>query len=347
MSIDFDKFLNWAESRFDNVILKGNEIKLNSIFCEDHKHHLWCNPSGGKNSNQHGVYHCWKTDQKGTLVSLVMQVEKCSFEQALEILDTTSQSNLAELELKVQEIFANPTATTDKSQNNLTIPSGSYKFDELPSSNQFKVKAEEYLKSRKITTDRLFVCIHGRYKNRILIPYYDKNGKLIYYNGRYVGNYENALRYLGPPKELGIGKGDVLYCPSWPKEGQKIYITEGEFDAISLFSCGFDSIALGGKSITETQINMIKGYVPVLCLDSDEAGSLALPKIATSLFQRGFSKVYYVRPCVEFKDWNGLLVQKGEKILKHYVRTQEKPYNSNLSGGDWETTRLSIKNIIN
>jgi DNA primase len=348
MSIDFDKFLHWAESRFDDVRVSGEEIKINSIFCEDRKHHLWCNPLGGKTESQSGVYHCWKSDKKGSLVGLVMIVDNCSFEDALERLDATS-GRLEDLERKVQELFnkkesPRPQATEAKG---LEMPPFCYLFDDLPSSNKLKREAEEYLASRKIKKDGLLVCTSGRYRNRIVIPYYNKSGLLIYYNGRYVGDPGSNLRYLGPPKELGIGKGDVMYAQRWPSPGEKIYITEGEFDAMSLFQCGFASAALGGKVLSETQMEMIRSYVPVLCLDADKAGGEAMPKIAHHLFSMGFPKVFYVRPCKEFKDWNGLLTEKGEKILRHYVMGQERQYDTSAGGGDWESTKIAMNDMIN
>jgi DNA primase len=349
MSIDFDRFLSWAESRFDDVAVKGDEVLVNSIFCEDRKRHLWCNPSGGKNKIQNGVYHCWKSDQKGSLVKLVMLVDKCSYEQAVETLDAVSTGTLEDLERKVHELFLTKDDQQERPslavENRLEIPSGCYLFDELPSSNYLRKEASDYLKGRRINSDGLLICTSGRYKNRIVIPYYDKKGSLIYYNGRYIGDPGTNLRYLGPPKELGIGKGDVLYVQKWPIKSEKIYITEGEFDAMSLSQCGFYSAALGGKSITENQMRMIEEYTPVLCLDADEAGSQALPKMANFLFARGFKKVNYVRPCKEFKDWNGLLMAKGDKILRGYINAQEKQYNNSLAGGDWESTRIAINSI--
>lgn len=348
MSIDFDKFLDWAESRFDDVIVKGDEVLLNSIFCEDRKHHLWCNPSGGKTGNSNGVYHCWKTDQKGNLIGLVMLVDKCSYAEALETLDSLSEGSLSDLELKVQKLLFGDEekVETIKEVKHLQMPPDCYLFDELPSINNLKRLAQEYLDSRKIESRNLLICTKGRYRNRILIPYYDREGNLIYYNGRYIGDAGDNLRYLGPPKELGIGKGDVLYAPDWPKEGEKIYITEGEFDAISLKQCGFSSVALGGKNISERQIEMIKSYTPVLCLDSDDAGAEALPKIAKMFLARGILKIFYVRPCKEYKDWNGMLVEKGIKILKQYVKSQEKQYNEDLSVGDWESTKIAMNKIF-
>lgn len=347
MSIDFDKFLEWAQSRFDDVVIKGEEILLNSIFCEDRKHHLWCNPYGGKKNNDNGVYHCWKSDSKGSLVGLVMQVEKCTYDQACEILNA-SRGSLVDLEKKVQEMFEEKYKEPEEShvqEEGLDFPLNCYFFEELPSSNQIKKSAEEYLNKRCLDTKQLMICTSGRYKNRIVIPYYDRDKKLIYYNARSIGNSEGVLRYLGPPKELGIGKGDVIYAQEWPEYGEKIYITEGEFDAMSLNKCGFKSAALGGKNMTDKQIEMIKNYIPVLCLDADDAGGDALIKIANKLLSKGINQIFYVRPCLEFKDWNGLLVEKGDKILKYYIKTQEKQYNAEIANGDWESIKLAINKI--
>jgi hypothetical protein len=91
MAVDYNKFFDWAQSRFGNPEIRGNEICVNSIFTEDAKKKLWCNPSGGKNRIRHGVYHCWKTDRKGTLVSLVCEVDKISKNQALEVLGISAE----------------------------------------------------------------------------------------------------------------------------------------------------------------------------------------------------------------------------------------------------------------
>lgn len=330
MAINFDLFLSWAESRFIDVIVKGNEIKLNSIFCEDQKHHLWCNPSGGKNQAPYGVFHCWKSDTKGSLISLVMQVDKCSFEDALEILDSPNHK-LEDLEKSVNELFNNKVEKNhiEIDKTKIELPSNCYFFDDLPSSNYFKKNAEEYLQKRKISSKNLLICLAGQYKNRIIIPYYNKNGDLIYYNGRYVG--ESNLRYLGPPKELGIGKGDVLFVPKWPEKSQKIYLTEGEFDAISLHQCGFYSAAFGGKNLSEAQIKILLPYVPVLCLDADKAGAEALPKMGDSLLKMGFDEVYYVRASKEHKDWNSMYQNDGEKIIRAYIKQNEKRYDQFIS----------------
>lgn len=347
VSIDYDRFLDWAEARFDHVVVSGSEIKINSIFCDDVKHHLWCSPSGGKKACETGVYHCWKSGQKGSLVGLVMLVDKCSYEDALRTLDVAPSGGLAELERRVDEILR-PREETQQSEttpNALQMPQDCYLFDDLPSYNRVRATAEEYLKSRMIPTDGLMVCTAGRYKNRIMIPYLDRRGSLIYYNGRLLGDSASGIRYLGPPKELGVGKGDVLYSRKWPSRGDKVYITEGEFDSMSLDICGFRSVAVGGKNISQTQIEMISGCVPVLSLDADSAGGQATPRMAAALMRAGFERIRYVRPSREHKDWNGLMVARGQAVLRRYIETQERVYET-VAGGDWEGTSMGINEMF-
>lgn len=329
--VDFENFLHWAESRFYDVQVSGDEIKINSIFKEnDQDHKLWCNPSGGKKGVELGCYHCWKTDRRGTLAGLVMEVDGCSFREALEILG--GETPFENLEKQVEEFWEresikkeNPTEEVD-----LRMPLGAYRILDLPPGNPFRFRAEKYLNSRKIPLEGLFVCVTGTYRNRIVIPYYNKYEKLIYFNCRALG--EEIPKYLGPPKELGIGKSDVIYMPTWPKSG-KIYITEGEFNAITLRQCGLPAAALGGKSLSETQLNILKEYNPVIALDNDSAGRNALLVIGETFLGNGL-KTNYVIPPGEYNDWNALLQDFNPDIVRGCIEKTEKEFT--------ETTVLEL-----
>ena len=194
--IDFDKFLEWAERRLGNVKVSGSEIQADSIFTEDTKKKMWCNPYGGKKGNPHGVYHCWKTGNKGSLVGLVMQVEKCDFQEALEILGG-QDITLYELEKKVNELFdyQPPQATIE--DVDFYLPPFTFPILELDQSNYYRTQAELYLNQRCIPVGDLHVCTKGQYANRIVIPYYDKNGKLIYYNCRLLVDDKNKPNIWG------------------------------------------------------------------------------------------------------------------------------------------------------
>lgn len=328
MSIDFDSFVQWCEDRFPGeVIVKGKEVQLNSIFSPDHKHHMWCNPYGGKHHRDDGVYRCFYTEKKGTLVGLVMEVDNCSYEEAKELLSGNTPIGVLEDELdklfqeKENEIL-NPQEVKIK------FPEYTYLISALPKSSLLRMEAEDYLAKRKLPVDGLYVNSQDKdYKNRIIIPYYDAHGKLIYFNGRSMMDRDGILRYRGPEKEIGVGKSDVIYATCWPDPGSKIYLTEGELDALTLKICGFNGMACGGKSLSDQQVGFIKNYKVCLALDNDEAGFSGILEMSQKLMLNQISAITYVRPPVGLKDWNKMLVTFNKEIITAWLGSHEKEFD--------------------
>jgi DNA primase len=328
MQIEFDAFLDWANKRFSNVLIKGNEIRLNSVFAEDKGHHLWCNPSGGKKGVVFGVYHCFKTDKKGTLVNLVMDVEKCDFYTALRVLRGSARVTSKEL----VEILDLPEKNINNKKNEIKLPEYCEKINKF-SNRKIHLTAIDYLDKRKIDFNDFYVCYDGSYNNRIIIPYFDFQKRLIYFNSRAL--HETRLRYLGPPKTIGVGKEDVLYFPEIPKD-KKIYLTEGEFDAYSLFLSGLSSAACGGKNLSDIQASVLSKFNICLCLDLDKAGTAALKSMKTKLdaFNSSSEKnrITIIRPAEGYKDWNEMLIKFNKDVIKSYVEKFERPFDLNSLG---------------
>lgn len=328
----FENFKEWAEDRFDgDIIVKGNEIVLNSIFAEDTKHHLWCNPYGGRDGRKNGVFHCFKTDKKGSLPKLIQLVDKCSRDKAVSIL--YGRTSISELEEKLFEFFEKQ----DQEQNQepiieskqLQLPEGSFLISSLPKNNFWRNLAASYLEKRKIPIDGLYICRIAPYKARIIIPYYDKNSNLFYWNARHVGN--SKLRYLGPPKEVGVGKSDVLFFAggNWADAGSEIYLCEGEFDALSIFYSGLNGIACGGKNLSEKQAGLIKNYKIIICLDNDKAGAAGMISMSDTINRNIESnnlkdRLMFVSPYKNYKDWNEMFIKEGPNVLRNYILASKK-----------------------
>ena len=329
--VDFDAFLTWAESRFGDVKVSKDEVRINSIYDpngDDMKYKLYCSPSGGKHLRPEGVYRCWISNKIGTLVGLVMEVDHCSPEEARDTIGAGCERGVmleqikAILGKKKPEIAAEP----PKPQPGLELPENTILINHLSKYNRNRIRAESYLENRKIPTDGFFVCTSGDFRDRIIIPYYDQENKLIYFNGRYIGNNEKVVKYLGPDKDKGVGKGDVLYCPSYPEKGQKLYITEGEFDALTLHLCGLAAASVGGSNLTEKQLKLLRPFKVVLSVDNDNPGKSALLRMSRILISNGINHFAYIRPPVGFKDWNSLLQKKSVDKIAAYVTRCEKPF---------------------
>lgn len=339
MAINFEKFQEWAEKRLGEVVVKGKEIRVNSIFePDDDNLHLWCSPSGGKKKRKFGVFHCFKTDKKGSLIKLVQLVEKCDREEAISIL--TGQSCISDLERRLEEIFAqqdNPTEV-EPPKPILELPQGSLLISDLPENNWWRKKAEEYLLKRKIPIDGYYICTEAPYKARIIIPYYNNEGQLVYWNGRHISE-KAKLRYLGPPKEIGVGKEDVVYMAgSWPAPGSLLYLCEGEFNAKSLFLCEFNAAACGGKNMGEKQAMILSKYKIVFCLDRDKAGKRGTKRMSEIFHSLASSTVVgkslmYVRPANGYKDWNEMYIELGPAVLHQYIARNQKTITHNSPYG--------------
>jgi DNA primase len=330
MAIDFGRFKHWVQDRFPDAIVKGKEIRINSIFESDHNYHLWCSPSGGKKKRANGVFHCFKTDNKGSLVKLVMLVDKIPYDEASAILK--GEANLGELERQVEELMeaADRPFIENKPKVRISLPDECYAIDGLR--GWWGDKAREYLAERKIPHDGLYICTGGKYKARIILPYYDRDGDLCYFNGRHIG--KSKLKYLGPEKEIGVGKEDVVFMPGgvWPALGSTVHLCEGEFNSKSLSLCGFNGAAAGGKNLSEKQAVLLKDYKLVICLDRDKAGekgSMAMAQKIMSISLRfGKDKLRLVQPPEGYNDWNDMLKKFGTKILYEYVLRAETTLDS-------------------
>lgn len=348
MGVDFNAFLGWSQSQFgeENVVVKGHEVHINSPWVpDDAKFKLACDPSGGKRGIENGVYRCFKTERKGTLVRLVMDFEYCDYPEAIDILE--GGGTLRELEKRLEEFFAAKNGAAPEPSApppGIELPEHCELITRLPDRDPAKAEAAGYLTGRKIPPDGFYYCGDGLYRQRVIIPYYDSRGNLIYFNGRAL-NPKSSLRYLGPPKELGIGKGDVLYAHQWPKAGTRVYVCEGEFDARTLNLCGFYGFACGGRYLTEKQLMMLRPYKVCMAFDSDRAGydaqigkSFQIDErmtrkdivgtdkvdLGNALLKAGFKNVTYVRPPKVFKDWNKMMCEVGPDMVAAYIRTCEK-----------------------
>jgi len=344
MSIDADLFLEWARSRFGDENLKfrkgGAEICTHSFFVNglpdfpdgDTKFKLWMNPEGGKHSLENGVYRCWYTDNRGSLISLVSLVDKIPYSQAADLI--CNEIPLRALEEKVHKFFTNKITDNNienekevKTTASLQLPAYSYDLSSMNRSNYFYINAMHYLNQRKIPCEGLYVCVEGDYKNRIVVPYYDKNGKLIYYNCRTLSENKSILRYMKPKPEEA-SQENVLFFKKWPNFGNKVYLVEGEFDAITLTLAGFNGCACGGKYLSPSQIELIRGYQIVLAFDNDASGKEALSNIGNELLAMGFTNIRYVRPPTIYKDWNDFLKDRNIETIKAYMEKYEKSYTS-------------------
>lgn len=122
--------------------------------------------------------------------------------------------------------------------------------------------------------------IYDRFRNRIMFPIHDAQGKLVAFGGRTLG--EADAKYINSSEGPLYHKSSVLYgfhqAKELMRESKKAVIVEGYFDVLACHRVGIGNVvAAGGTAFTLEHAKLLKRHAEtvVLCLDQDTAGRQA------------------------------------------------------------------------
>ena len=196
------------------------------------------------------VYHCWSCGISGPIGKLFDEYGNKKLKKTYLLIRPE--------ELKVEE----------KKKNILRLPQGYTKVLEASPIYPPHKEAFNYLKSRGITDEICERCnigltTTGDFQGRIIIPSYDKDGRLNYFIAR-SWNPRAKMKYKNPPCE----KDQIIFNENLINWDEDIYLVEGAFDSIFVKN----SIPMLGKHLSELLFtnlyNKAKKNV-IICLDGD------------------------------------------------------------------------------
>jgi DNA primase len=225
---------------------RGNQA-YHCGFCNHHKPKLEVNFTENKKGNN--PWQCWVCGKKGrTIYSLFRQLDVSP-----EIL-----SQLTPL------IKPNISIEESTSINIVELPPEYKTFNDSIISRH----ALAYLKKRNITKSdiakyNIGYCDYGLYKNMIIVPSYDSNGRLNYFTARSFEK-EPYIKYRNPEVSRDIIPFELFINWNLP-----IILCEGPFDAIAIKR---NAIPLFGKNIQPALMKKIvtsKVQKIYIALDND------------------------------------------------------------------------------
>ena len=137
------------------------------------------------------------------------------------------------------------------------------------------------------------------YKNRIIFPITDKNGRYIGLGGRYIKTSANdsyaAAKYINPSECDLYSKSNVLFgfakAAKAIKEAGFAYVTEGYMDVISPARLGIHNVVgTCGTAFTKQQMILLKKITNHLVIwrDNDAAGENSFARALPDLLSEGF-----------------------------------------------------------
>ena len=123
---------------------------------------------------------------------------------------------------------------------------------------------------------------YDRFRNRIMIPIRDENGKMAGFGARIVGP-NDIPKFLNSPETPIFSKGRLLYGLDRARKpiraADQAVIVEGYMDVIAVHQAGYENVVSPmGTALTEDQLRLLKKFTRriVLALDPDTAGQKAV-----------------------------------------------------------------------
>jgi DNA primase len=148
----------------------------------------------------------------------------------------------------------------------------------------------------KAKSQELRAAIYSKFRNRVMFPISNEQGKVIAFTGRTLSTDEKAgPKYLNSPETPIYSKSRVLFNLDNAKEAirklEYAILVEGQMDCISVYAAGFHNvIASSGTAFTELQAKLLGRFSKkvVVNFDPDTAGAKATERTLALLVEEEF-----------------------------------------------------------
>ncbi len=332
------------------------------------------------------IYKCFSCGAGGNVINFVQNYERISYREAIVKVAEKSGIDLGISEQKVGENLSKYYKILDATTN-------FYQF--LLKNTKPGLDAIKYLEKRNIDDDiinkfkigfamdevnLLFKTLEKEefqpldmieagvirggdsytdfFRNRIIFPLDDINGRTIGFSGRLISdNKEFGPKYLNSFENKVFKKSDVLYnfssALNYIRQENKVYIFEGFLDVIAAHRVGiYNAVAIMGTATSKSQINSLKKITDnfVICFDGDNPGIEASKKVILQLLNEEVNTTAVLFPDgLDPDDYlNKFGQDKFTKLLNNAVNSYDFIFNAeklNLNLEDFNSVE-NFKNKI-
>jgi DNA primase len=280
---------------------KGN-FAYHCPFCNHHKPKLEVNMT--ENKKGENPWHCWVCDKRGKKIIQLFKRVKASPEALLELRSIVKTETAEREEIVTEKV---------------ELPKEFQSLLNISKSNIIGRHALAYLKSRNITEEDILkynigYCESGPYRNMVVIPSYDADGRLNYFTGRSFEK-EAKVKYKNPTISRDIIPFELFINWDIP-----FILCEGPFDAIAIKR---NVIPLLGKNIqTKLMKKIVMSSVDKIYIALDRDAQKQALSFCEQLINEG-KEVYLVD--MQDKD-------PSEMGFKNFINLISETYPLTFSG---------------
>jgi DNA primase len=315
------------------------------------------------------IYHCFGCGVGGDVFKFVMELEKCTFPEAIRTVaekcgiaipkprerspeerrENQQRSALVEMHREAAAFFARQLHETpegkvayayleDRGLNREAMIKFGLGF--APSSGDALLRflkqkyPEKLLEVSGLLSREQSGRFFDRFRRRIMFPIANESAKVIAFGGRAMG--DDMPKYLNSPETTIYSKSSVLYHLDRAKEALRQndfgILVEGYMDAIAVARAGIvNVIASCGTSLADPQIKLLGRFTRrvIVNYDPDIAGQAATERSLTLLLEKEFDVRVLALP--RGSDPDKFLKEQGAEAYKKLLM-QAPPYLDYLIG---------------
>ncbi len=286
-------------------------------FHDDRKPSFYVNP-------QKQLYHCFSCGAGGDAIKFLMELGKTSFQEVVLDLAHRYQIPIKTLEPAQQELYEQQLSRRQQLYEILAVAGHFYEYALGQKNNQMVwdyLTQKRRLTPETIKSFQLGYAPHGwqtlygylvehkgfpaplveeaglivrrpnggyydRFRNRLMIPIRDGQGRIIGFGGRSLDGEEP--KYLNSPETPLFRKQHTLFALDRAKEAiarqDQVLVVEGYFDAMALHQAGLThTVAVLGTALNADQVRLLLRYTEskrvILNFDADKAGQKAVARV--------------------------------------------------------------------
>ncbi|MEW6387937.1 MAG: DNA primase [Thermodesulfobacteriota bacterium] len=275
-----------------------------------------------------GIFHCFGCGVGGNVFAFLMQYQRLSFPEAVE--ELARRYNIT---LTYKDLGPEGAQRTKKRQGAYEIHALAAAFFKATLEGKSGKVARDYMAKRGLTPEvsrafhlgyapaewdalrrhlqskgvslelaqevgllmpRTSGGFYDRFRDRLIFPIQDRQGRVIAFGGRIVG--EGEPKYLNSPESPLYSKGRTLYglpqAATALRQGDLALVVEGYLDLLALRVQGIEPVlATLGTALTREQVRLLKSLVSrvVLVFDGDVAGARAMCRAFPLFAQEGLA----------------------------------------------------------
>lgn len=379
--MDFQNFIREVKERIDLPTVVGRYMALKKSgsryvglcpFHNDHSPSMYVTP-------QLGIYKCFVCGASGDVIKFVMESEKSTFIEALEMLakeiglelpstgDAKDHSHTQELvdvlqaasqyfqkSLKTNNMcrdYLQSRGLTDETIRQFGIgyaPETTELFDYLKSQGHH----DKIMELAGLKRGERFGVGANIFAGRLMFPILSVSGRVVGFGGRTL-NKDLKPKYLNSPESALYKKSQLLYGlhlsrSAMARENEGILV-EGYMDVCSLWQAGFKNVcAVSGTALTASQAGQLRRFCERvhLCLDGDKPGRAAIMRTLPELLKAGIEVRIPILSGTE--DPDSIIQSSGMDAFKQRLAKSENlpQFLRRHLGDNWETLSPEQKEAV-